>query len=346
MKILNYLLSACIMSSALVGFTGCGDDDPKDNQQSTNTPGDPNNPEESGSPNTPDPNQPVVANPITGLATRYNNKWKFNYTNGKMVGGTNNEGTTFSFGTNPFTITSSWADENGFDKEIYSNIKLNKNGYIISANYFDEGKETYPEETETWKYVGTISISYINDEYINKVIMDGKLIENGEDAGTVHNEITFTWNDGNIVSIYCKYHEENDEGDFDEGNSLTTFNYTAGQLNSGIYLTDFFEDFTDPYFWYSDLLGKPGKQVPTHVNYVDEVNQEDPYRYSYDITANYNGDATVSSLTLHDDNHDYDNNYIQFFYNGAYPNFDDEAQYQLNKAVKKSLIKRHSARRK
>lgn len=339
MKILSYLLSACLISFSFVGFTGCSDDDPKD-------PNDPNNPEAPVNPNTPDANQPVVTNPVTGLTTRYGSKWKFNYSNGKMVSGTNSDGSSFSFGANPFTITSKWEGEYGYDKEVISNIRLNQNGYITSANYLYEGSETYAGETETWKYTGTITVSYINNEYINKIIMNAKVVEDGEECGTEHDEFTFTWNEGNLITVNTKYHSEDIEEGIDDGNSLTTFNYSSGQLNSGIYLSDFYEDITGPYFWYAGLLGKPSKQIPTHVSYIDEVNDETPYTYNYNIRANYNGDATVSSITLlTEDGYEYDNN-IQFFYGGAYPNFDDEEQYQLNQAVKKSFARKHSARRK
>ena len=344
MKILNYLLSACIMSSALVGFTGCSEDDPNDqNQSSTNGSNDPDDP---NTPGTPSENQPVVSNPVTGLCTRYNTKWKFYYSNGKMTGGTDNNGTSFKFTSTPFTITSKWEGEYGYDKEVISNIRLNQNGYITSANYLYEGSETYAGETETWKYTGTITVSYINNEYINKIIMNAKVVEDGEECGTEHNEFTFTWNEGNLITVNTKYHSEDIEEGIDDGNSLTTFNYSSGQLNSGIYLSDFYEDITGPYFWYAGLLGKPSKQIPTHVSYIDEVNDETPYTYNYNIRANYNGDATVSSITLlTEDGYEYDNN-IQFFYGGAYPNFDDHATYQLNQAFKKSFARKHSARRK
>lgn len=141
MKILNYLLSACIMSSALVGFTGCSEDDPNDqNQSSTNGSNDPDDP---NTPGTPSENQPVVSNPVTGLCERNNIKWKFYYSNGKMTGGTDDDGYTFKFTSTPFTITENYKDEDGYDKIVYSNIQLNKNGYVTQANYFNEGSETY-----------------------------------------------------------------------------------------------------------------------------------------------------------------------------------------------------------
>ena len=344
MKILSYLLSACLISFSFVGFTGCSDDDPKDpNQSSTNGSNDPDDP---NTPGTPSENQPVVSNPVTGLCDKYDTKWKFYYSNGKMTGGTDNDGYTFKFTSTPFTITENHKDDGGYDKTIYSNIRLNKNGYITQANYLNEGSETYEGETETWKYTGTITLSYNNDEYISKVIMNVKIEEDGEYCGTGKNEITFTWNEGNLITVDSKYHSEDIEEGIDDGRSLTTFNYSSGQLNSGIYLSDFMDDITEHYFWYAGLLGKPSRLVPVHVS-IEENYDNGNYQntVSYTITTNYNGDATVSGLTLHHEQYNYDNN-IQFFYGGAYPNFDDEAQYQLNQAFKKSFARKHSARRK
>lgn len=343
MKILSYLLSACLISFSFVGFTGCSDDDPKDpNQSSTNGSNDPNDP---NTPGTPSENQPVVSNPVTGLRTQNNTKWKFYYSNGKMTGGTDDDGYTFKFTSTPFTITENYKEEDGYDKIIYSNIQLNKYGYVTQANYLNEGSETYGGETETWKYTGTISISYNNDEYISKVIMNAKYEEDGEYCGTERNEISFTWNEGNLITVDSKYHSEDIEEGIDDGRDVTTFNYSSGQPNSGIYLSDF-ADFAEPYFWYAGLLGKPSRLVPVHVS-IEDIEDNGNYQYSesYTITANYNGDATVSGLTLHHEQYNYDSN-IQFFYGGAYPNFDDKAQYQLNQAVKKSFARKHSARRK
>lgn len=342
MKILNYLLSACIMSTALCCFTGCSEDDPDgQSQSSTNATDDQ---DQSG---TPSPDQPIVSNPVTGLCDRYNTKWKFYYSNGRMSGGTDNDGDIFKFTSNPFTITETWEDESGYDKEVYSNIQLNKNGYITNANFVYEGSETYAGNTETWKYTGSISISYQNDEYISKIIMNAQVEENGESAGTENGEFTFTWNEGNLISVNSKYLDTNDEEEsYNEGSSLITFNYNSGQLNnSGIYLSDFTGDITEHYFWYAGLLGKPSKQIPVHVSTIEEYNNGYQYTENYTITANYNGDATVSGLILRNEQYGYESN-ISFFYGGAYPDFDNGDLYKLNRTTKKSFIKRRLARNK
>lgn len=347
MKILNYLLSACIMSSALAGLTGCSEDDPNPNGQDQTTNGGSNDPNAPNTPGTPDANQPVVSNPVTGLCDNDDHRWKFDYSNGKMIGATDEDGFTYKFTTNPFTISAYGEDKSGYEKTVYSNIQLNRKGYITQANYQNEGRETYfdgeTDKTYTWKYTATISISYQNDEYISKIIMNGKEEHDGGYRGTDKEEFTFTWNEGNLTSIDEKWYYEDTLDGAGEGTHSTTFNYNGGQKNSGIYLSDFTDDIIEHLFWYAGLLGKPTRLMPVHAS-IEAINGDDPYSRSYTITSHYNGDGTVSGFTLFHEQDEYEIP-VQFFYNGAYPDLNEKATYQLNKAIKNPFERKHTTRR-
>lgn len=146
-----------------VSITSCGDDDDDGGSISSNG-------SETAGQFTVSGGQKVWVSSISG----YDN-YTFTYDENHRLTGIN--GSTVSF--NPFAIS--------YDGDRFSDIKLNKNGYITEMKYNgDEGN-------------GTIQFSYDGSGHMTHIVWVINFVEDGE-SGTWRYDGSLTWNNNRLVS--------------------------------------------------------------------------------------------------------------------------------------------------
>ena len=244
----KHLLWTCCLLA--VGFASCSDDDEK--KTDPTPPGD-------QATTTPDVSQDLgIQFPVTSI----NGSWEvFNYTDGKLTSGTlSNPNGTFTISHNPLTIKVEMQYGDSGDEssvETYTNIKVNDKGFATSATY--QSTDVYDGETE--KTNGQATMAYDADGHITE-----KQVNSTGPGYTENYKITYTWNNGNLLSVQV----EDRYSDNEESGVLTTiykYTYGEGQPNPGIYFDGMWY-MTYDFMWYAGLFGKTTKDIPTSVKYT------------------------------------------------------------------------------
>ena len=224
-----------------------------------------------------------------GPATTY-----YEYSNGRMTGGSYGSVSLgivtwdhpFSFSYNPLVITEE-ETEPGFSYLCtMSNIKLNGNGFMTYAEFSSRTSSGDDVERDngsaTWEYDS-----------------EGHLISesgNGNDSyGPYSWNWTYTWENGNLTKI--EYYD--DMGD-DAYHFVSTLTYEESLWkNTGVYPGYIFGCFIgNDYLYYSGLLGRTTKLIPTSIT---DVNGS--YTEIYTVKeVNYNPDGSIRRIVVADQN--------------------------------------------
>ena len=272
----KHLLWTCCLLA--VGFASCSDDDEK--KTDPTPPGDQDT-------TTPDVSQDLgIQFPVTSI----NGSWEvFNYTDGKLTSGTlSNPNVTFTISHNPLTIKvemqyGASGDESSV--EAYTNIKVNDKGFATSATY--HSTDVYDGETE--KTNGQATMAYDADGHITE-----KQVNSTGPGYTENYKITYTWNNGNLLSVQV----EDRYSDNEESGVLTTiykYTYGEGQPNPGIYFDGMWY-MTYDFMWYAGLFGKTTKDIPTSVKYTEIEDGQVYYEYEKTLVPHYNENGSLASL--------------------------------------------------
>lgn len=261
-----------------VGFASCSDDDEK--KTAPTPPGD-------QATTTPDVSQDLgIQFPVTSI----NGSWEvFNYTDGKLTSGTlSNPDGTFTISHNPLTIKVEMQYGDSGDEssvETYTNIKVNDKGFATSATY--QSTDVYDGETE--KTNGQATMAYDADGHITE-----KQVNSTGPGYTENYKITYTWNNGNLLSVQV----EDRYSDNEESGVLTTiykYTYGEGQPNPGIYFDGMWY-MTYDFMWYAGLFGKTTKDIPTSVKYTEIEDGQVYYEYEKTLVPHYNENGSLASL--------------------------------------------------
>ena len=261
-----------------VGFASCSDDDEK--KTDPTPPGD-------QATTTPDVSQDLgIQFPVTSI----NGSWEvFNYTDGKLTSGTlSNPNGTFTISHNPLTIKVEMQYGDSGDEssvETYTNIKVNDKGFATSATY--QSTDVYDGETE--KTNGQATMAYDADGHITE-----KQVNSTGPGYTENYKITYTWNNGNLLSVQV----EDRYSDNEESGVLTTiykYTYGEGQPNPGIYFDGMWY-MTYDFMWYAGLFGKTTKDIPTSVKYTEIEDGQVYYEYEKTLVPHYNENGSLASL--------------------------------------------------
>ena len=264
----KHLLWTCCLLA--VGFASCSDDDEK--KTDPTPPGD-------QATTTPDVSQDLgIQFPVTSI----NGSWEvFNYTDGKLTSGTlSNPNGTFTISHNPLTIKVEMQYGDSGDEssvETYTNIKVNDKGFATSATY--QSTDVYDGETE--KTNGQATMAYDADGHITE-----KQVNSTGPGYTENYKITYTWNNGNLLSVQV----EDRYSDNEESGVLTTiykYTYGEGQPNPGIYFDGMWY-MTYDFMWYAGLFGKTTKDIPTSVKYTEIEDGQVYYEYEKTLVPHYN----------------------------------------------------------
>ena len=272
----KHLLWTCCLLA--VGFASCSDDDEK--KTDPTPPGD-------QATTTPDVSQDLgIQFPVTSI----NGSWEvFNYTDGKLTSGTlSNPNGTFTISHNPLTIKVEMQYGDSGDEssvETYTNIKVNDKGFATSATY--QSTDVYDGETE--KTNGQATMAYDADGHITE-----KQVNSTGPGYTENYKITYTWNNGNLLSVQV----EDRYSDNEESGVLTTiykYTYGEGQPNPGIYFDGMWY-MTYDFMWYAGLFGKTTKDIPTSVKYTEIEDGQVYYEYEKTLVPHYNENGSLASL--------------------------------------------------
>ena len=272
----KHLLWTCCLLA--VGFASCSDDDEK--KTDPTPPGD-------QATTTPDVSQDLgIQFPVTSI----NGSWEvFNYTDGKLTSGTlSNPNGTFTISHNPLTIKVEMQYGDSGDEssvETYTNIKVNDKGFATSATY--QSTDVYDGETE--KTNGQATMAYDADGHITE-----KQVNSTGPGYTENYKITYTWNNGNLLSVQV----EDRYSDNEESGVLTTiykYTYGEGQPNPGIYFDGMWY-MTYDFMWYAGLFGKTTKDIPTSVKYTEIEDGQVYYEYEKTLGPHYNENGSLASL--------------------------------------------------
>lgn len=290
MKKIYWLTVCCLLG---LGFTACTEeDDEKD--KNNNRPDDivDVTPNDSTEVNYPDENPGVEANNPIIYIMGYDHS-EFYYENGKLTHGVTDYDSQFAITWNPLSIHVAYEGENEDYVENYTNMRVNQDGYVTSADY--EATDTY--QGETWHTHATFSAQYTLDGHIAE-----KNAEMNDEESTDTYNISYTWEDNNLTHI--RIEEQYTEIGYGTEHSIETYEYTYDAddsrfKNSGIYLYEMWYATYD-FMWYAGLLGKTTRNIPTSVTHIYEMDGEEIEKYTYQIVPNYNDDNAITSLEYRD----------------------------------------------
>ncbi|MBO5182714.1 MAG: DUF4595 domain-containing protein [Paraprevotella sp.] len=291
MKFLKIFQAALLATAVTFSFTACDDDDDPE-------PGTENNDGGSTGTTTPPVADAGILFPVTSISDGKDVIYKFNYVDGRLVGGMCDYNLAFSIHYNPLRIQEDYNGEDGeYEHVKINNIKVNASGFVTYADITYDGLEyEYDSETETdveyrWHVTGTGTFGYDKDGHMTSTIFD---LKDGEDVD--HTEINYTWSNGDLMKC-SEHYTWNYSEDGDKGVFITTsFTYNLSRPNSGIFLPCVMDNFDEGYLWYAGLLGKPSQNIPT--SYVSGEGEEgNGYTYTRTIDVKYNPNGSIAELT-------------------------------------------------
>lgn len=221
-------------------------------------------------------------------------EYSYFYNSDGSLASYNNGDISFTATYNPFVLTSSATDGDFSEKNTYSNIKLNSQGYVtgMSAALIYKGSDFEDNIT------GSVSFTYNGNGNLTKFVAKGKgyEVEDGHKYNVSSTStMTYTWSNGNLVKI--EYSMQG--GDEESGTIEYTYASDAKQNVTLQYVPAFVSDDINgmPDFQYIGLLGKGPVQLPT--SYKHSYTDYEGHYHSTSKTCTYvlNSDGTVKSYT-------------------------------------------------
>ncbi len=258
MKLLRFFQVALI-ATVMLGFSACGDDEPDPNVEKTEN----GNGQSDGENGTDVPllEQVGILFPVTSISGWLQDDYMvFDYADGRVTGGMYDE-VPFTIYTNPLRIVGEGRGEGWYERDVFSNIKVNSHGFVTYADAVYEGEEYYYENgplRDKWYMTGSYTMSYDNDGHLIKL---SAYME--EDGDWERCDVNFTWRDGDLVKAVKSFTWNNEEEEeFDcEDRTTQTFEFGQVRTNPGIFMPEIIVDIE--YWYYVGLLGKPSKHIPT-----------------------------------------------------------------------------------
>ena len=220
----------------------------------------------------------------------------FNYTDNLLTSGTFDNGWgQCNITRNPLVLTTRHQYDTEYSEETVSNIRLNANGFITSANY--SMTDHYEEGNVSGS--GTIRITYTPD---GRHIAEKQVSLNGTDPEygnwTEAYTLSYKWNaDGNLTEIVLNENYVDIEENYTYSEQYT-YTYDADSTlypNTGIFLTEM-KYMTYDYMWYAGLLGNTTRNIPTSIHKKETEDGEPIYEYTQAIQPTYNSDGSIATL--------------------------------------------------
>ena len=221
--------------------------------------------------------------PVTQYSEYYGSYIEtYTYSNGRMTGGSYPYGSismgTYSLGiysisSNPLVLTEQRDDRSS----TFRNIRVNGNGFMTYAELFSDNDRG----SFTWRYDAE---GHLLSESGNMTYSDG-----GSSSWTCTN----TWENGNLMNAEFRYEED---GEVDS--EVCTFTYGDGQWNNpGVYPAHWIKAtlLEMPILFYSGLMGRTTKNIPTSVTRIDFDGNETTYNT---VAVNYNQDRSIQSIEV------------------------------------------------
>ena len=244
--------------------------------------------------------------PVTQYINQSEEMETYTYSDGRMTGGYSTSGASFLISYNPLVLM----EQHEEYSSTLRNIKINDSGFMTYA----ETSSSEPLPDENWYENGSITWTYDAEGHL--LSENGNITDSSD--GPYAWSCTFYWSDGNLISSEYRLKEE--EGH--EFRQLYAWSYGGNQWpNSGVYPERFIQATGTelPVLFYSGLLGKTTRLVPTAVTVREMEGDTETYRWEYStIDVNYNGDRSIRSVEVAlEGNPDYSDIYL-FGYAG-YP---------------------------
>ena len=210
----------------------------------------------------------------------------FTYSDGRMTGGSTSWESRYSITSNPLVLTEQADDYSG----TYRNIRMNSNGFMTYAELSASGSDSYDGN---WYERGSITWRYDAEGHL--LSESGKITDSSD--GPYSWICTYTWENGNLMNA-----EYRDEEDGEVYRYVCTFSYGDGQWdNPGVYPAHWINvsGMEMPVLFYSGLMGRTTKNIPTSVTERDFDGDEESYRSTYNTVAvNYNQDRSIQSIEV------------------------------------------------
>ena len=217
------------------------------------------------------------------------------------------------------------------DDSMYENplkFKTNGSGFITGLSQSWD----YKDEDGLYKGSGEAKLSYDKSGHLTKATFDSK--ETGVDEGEKYtfsgkSVYTFTWRDGNLVTVENTW-EENEDGDRESGVESYDISYGSvenafRQWSQGLLYYAF--DFDLSQLGHIGMFGVGTDNFPTTIE-----ENEDGYSHSYSLSFSTNSLGLISSETVNGSTYNYYYDEV-----GTRAAFDQS----LPAKAKKSLFLRH-----
>ena len=219
--------------------------------------------------------------------------------NGRMLACVSDE-ENFVYNSNPLSVHVTYS-KNGSDAndwKSYENIRVNTSGFMTSCDGLYYEDHSYGE-IESGSFSGTFT--YNADGHI---LSEDGIMTCGDEENYEKWTMTFTWTDGNLMKIVTNSNYKNTEEE-EEGTSqeIIEFAYDKTKYsNSGLY---YFADVVggtwlldSPSFFYTGLMGRTTKNIPTSYTITYSENGEVDYSDSYMVSkVEYNADGSIRLIS-------------------------------------------------
>ena len=257
--------------------------------------------------------------PVTQYSEYSSYMETYTYSDGRMTVGSNSEGDNYSVIFNPLVLKLQESDYLG----TFRNIKVNGNGFMTYAEI--SGSSSFDGN---WYERGSITWRYDAEGHL--VSESGNLTYS--DDGPYSWTCTYTWENGNLMNA-----EYRNEEDGEVYRYVCTFTYGDGQWNNpGVYPAHwiYVSEMGMPVLFYSGLMGRTTKNIPTSVTERHFDGDEESYSITYNTVAvNYNQDRSIQSIEVQ--NASYGSSYTET-YRFGYADYPIQQQTYSAAPAKKS----------
>ena len=214
----------------------------------------------------------------------------FNYVDGRMVGGFDYgyQEADFTLAYSPLTIKGYYeekASDYSYVYEIvYSNIHTNAMGCITSTDItMREYESSYGEEYVDEEILHCAA-EYDSECHLTKMTMQNNYESSDGESYRWLETVSRVWRDGNLISerwTGVDYAGDADVTDEETVEEWTTFTYAENApVNNGIYLDEMIID--SDLVTYAGFWGKPTRNIPTSVEYIEDDGRTNSVSYSVD----------------------------------------------------------------
>lgn len=187
------------------------------------------------------------------------------------------------------------------DEPISASISFNNNGYITNI------KGTWDDTEDGVRYYGSedVSFTYSQDGHLTEVNIIGEDHGGEWESGKEISKITYTWDNGNLLSVKDYTTWYNEDGSIDEiDESITEYTY-GEQGNRFKQYTAGTSDVDDEPFLVIGMCGVGPAMLPVGRKYSSKyiyngMTHEHSYSYTYTYTLNENGSINTETETYSD----------------------------------------------